>query len=184
MTALESALLHIAAVLKSANIPYTVIGGMANAVWGEPRATLDIDISLWVSDGDIPAFLQKIAKDFQLLPENPQDFIGSTRVLPIQNHEGTRIDLIFGMLPFENHAIQRSKEIPIQNQGVRFCTPEDLILFKIVSERKKDLEDVRNIISRQKSRLDLAYLEPRIKELAAVLEKPGIRENWEKWKNS
>ena len=35
--------MSIADVLSGIGIPYMVIGGMANAVWGEPRATLDID---------------------------------------------------------------------------------------------------------------------------------------------
>jgi hypothetical protein len=30
--------------------------------------------------------------------------------------------------------------------------------------------------------LDLEYLEPRIKELSSVLEKPEICQNWKKWK--
>ena len=46
MTDQEAALIAIVERLLAVQIPYTVIGGMANAVWGEPRATLNIDIML------------------------------------------------------------------------------------------------------------------------------------------
>ena len=53
MTALERALLELAQTLTNNRIPYMIIGGMANAVWGEPRATLDIDVTVWVAEEEI-----------------------------------------------------------------------------------------------------------------------------------
>lgn len=159
-----------------------VIGGMANAVWGEPRATLDIDITIWIEDARINRLIQSLAQVFRLLPENPGEFISQTRVLPIATQAGTRIDLLFGMLPFEETAISRAIEKDIRGTPVRFCTAEDLVLHKIISDREKDLHDVEKIVARQKSKLDLGYLEPRIEELAGILEKPAILKNWRKWK--
>jgi len=184
MKALESALIAICRFLKQQNIPYMVIGGMANAVWGEPRATLDIDITIWVEDAKIRNLIQSLMPVFKLLPENPIEFISKTRVLPITTQTNTRIDLLFGMLPFEESAISRAIEKDIQGTPVRFCTAEDLILHKIISDREKDLHDAENIIARQKNKLDIAYLEPRIKELAEILEKPEILEKWEAWKKN
>ena len=148
MKALESALIAICRFLKQQNIPYMVIGGMANAVWGEPRATLDIDITIWVEDAKIQNLIQSLMSVFKLLPENPLEFISKTRVLPITTQTNTRIDLLFGILPFEASAISRAIEKNIQGTPVRFCTAEDLILHKIISDREKDLLDAENIIAR------------------------------------
>ena len=41
---------------------------------------------------------------------------------------------------------------------VSFPTPEDLILFKLIPAREKDLLDAKGIIARHKGKLDLAYL--------------------------
>jgi hypothetical protein len=182
MKSLESALIAICRFLKQRNIPYMVIGGMANAVWGEPRATLDIDVTIWVEDDEIQNLIKSLTPVFKLLPENPREFISKTRVLPIATQDNTRIDLLFGMLPFEETAISRAIEKDIQGTSVRFCTAEDLILHKIISDREKDLRDAENIIARQKNKLDIAYLEPRIKELAEFLEKPEILQKWHAWK--
>jgi hypothetical protein len=53
MTTLERTLLELARTLTNNGIPYMIIGGMANAVWGEPRATLDIDVVVWVAEKEI-----------------------------------------------------------------------------------------------------------------------------------
>jgi len=38
------------------------------------------------------------------------------------------------------------------------------------------------ILAYQKEKFDFKYLEPWIAELAGLLEKPGIRRQWEAWK--
>ena len=45
MTPLERALIALARRLSEINVSYMLVGGMANAIWGEPRATLDIDVT-------------------------------------------------------------------------------------------------------------------------------------------
>lgn len=105
----------------------------------------------------------------------------SILMLPFQSSQGIRIDCIFGGLPYEMEAINRAVEIEIAGVPVRFCTPEDLIIHKIISQRPKDLEDVRGIIFRRITSLDTSYLEPRIRELSDALARPDIWEIWLKW---
>src|SRR6266545_2094552 len=50
MTLLDRAVHEISSVLESLHIPYMVIGGIANAIWGEPRATVDVDVTVSVSE--------------------------------------------------------------------------------------------------------------------------------------
>ena len=177
----ESALRNITNLFDSNNIKYMVIGGLANAKWGLPRATIDIDITLWTSDREIENLIF-LLKDYTLLVDNPLEFIFETRVLPVKTKSYQRIDLIFGSLPFEENAINRAVKVKIGKTIVNFCTPEDLILLKIISDRSKDIEDVRGVLKFQKESLEYDYLEPRITELASLLEKPDIKKQWDKWK--
>ncbi len=105
MTALEAALIAIAEQLEAAGVPHAVIGGIANAMWGEPRATLDLDVSVWVEDDAIESVVQHLARHFRVLPEVPAQFIRETRVLPLETDACVRIDVIFGLLPFEQAEI-------------------------------------------------------------------------------
>ena len=179
---LEKALRDITALLEKHKIKYMVIGGLANAKWGQPRATLDIDITVWVADNEIKKIVSLLEGSYALLVGKPLEFIRETRVLPLKDHQGQRIDIIFGALPFEEQAIQRALKVKIGNASASFCTPEDLILLKIISERPRDIEDVQGILRFQKENLDYSYLEPRIRDLATLLDRPGIFSQWETWK--
>ena len=44
--AFEEALHELSTNLKEAHVPYMIIGGLANAIWGYPRSTLDIDVTI------------------------------------------------------------------------------------------------------------------------------------------
>jgi hypothetical protein len=182
MTALEQALLELDGTLANNGIPYMIIGGMANAVWGEPRATLDIDVTVWVEKEDISHIVSLLASLYQPRVSDPASFVEETRVLPLDSEEGVPIDVIFGTLPFEQQAIARSVEVPVAGTPVRFCTPEDLILHKIVSERETDLQDARSIVLRRLRLLDLPYLEPKIRELSDSLDRPELWHAWNQWK--
>ncbi len=159
-----------------------LIGGQANAIWGVARATLDIDVTIWAEDR--PDAVTLLATRFHSLVEDAAAFVRDTRVLPLESSLGVRIDVIFGLLPFEEEAVRRARRTRIGDGDVCVCTPEDLILMKIVSTRPRDLDDARGVVSRRLRELDLAYLEPRIHELADLLERPEIDGRWEEWKRA
>lgn len=48
MGQLEEALRAVMSVLEELGLPYMLIGGMANLVWGEARTTQDIDLTVHV----------------------------------------------------------------------------------------------------------------------------------------
>ena len=60
-------------------------------------------------------------------------------------------------------------------------TAEDLVVMKIISDRPRDVADAEAIVRRRATDLDRDYLEPRIAELAAALDKPDIAERWRHW---
>ena len=181
MTDLEQALSDVTHHLEAADLPYMVIGGLANAVWGVPRATVDVDITVSVAEGAIDAVIAGLGERFQSLVERPVDFVQSHRVLPLRHPNGVRIDVIFALLPFEEEAIRRAVGRRVAGREVRFCTAEDLILHKVASERLRDRRDAEQIVRRRLGELDRDYLDPRIRELADLLERPAIWENYQAW---
>ncbi len=158
-----------------------VIGGLANAVWGVPRATLDIDLTLWVEEPAIANVIRSLCSRFTCLSENPEEFVRQTRVLPVEV-EDVKADLIFGMLPYEREAIGRAVVRRVGGEAVPFCTAEDLILHKIVSERERDRDDAREVLLVQRGRLDHAYLEPRVRGLADLLDRPSLLDDYLRWR--
>lgn len=177
MNRLEEALAALHLAFEQLAIPYMVIGGLANAQWGLPRATLDVDVSVWTGEERLASAVDDLCARFHPLATEPAALVRQARVLPV-DVGGVRADIIFGLLPYEREAIGRAVEKSAGGCPVRFCTAEDLILHKVVSDRDKDRDDVRGILAAQRGKLDTAYLEPRLRELADLLGRPAI---WEEY---
>jgi len=125
-----------------------VIGGQAVLLYGEPRLTKDIDITLGIGPGQIEPVLQ-VVKNLRLkiLVDDYASFVDRTMVLPvIDEASGIRVDLIFSMSDYERRAIERSKRVLLDKKPVMFASVEDVIIHKIFAKRPRDLEDVMNIM--------------------------------------
>lgn len=175
MGQLEEALRSVVSVLEELVLPYMLIGGMANLIWGEARTTQDIDLTVHVDPDRLADTVTRLTQRFQALPPQPLEFVKRTRVLPLVTPNGIRADVIFAELPYQEDAIRRARPVMLGETTVQVCSPEDLIIHKIISERQKDLDDVKGIIRMQGGRLDRNYLDPVIFGLAADLARPEIR---------
>lgn len=178
MTQLEEALVDLASLLDEFAIPYMLIGGLAVSMWGEARATLDVDLTVWVEPEEFEAAVLRIAGRLRCIAE-PVAFARRSRVLPVQTANGTRADIVFAALPEERNMIARAHPRLIGGHTIKVASVEDLILMKLISERPKDIDDARRLLRRYRSTIDAAYLEPRLRELAEALARRDILDAWE-----
>lgn len=144
----EEILSRIGASLRKHSLPYMIIGGQAVLLYGEPRLTRDIDITLGVDVDHIDELLAVVRElSLKPIPEDLESFVRQTMVLPaLDETTGIRIDFIFSFTPYETGAINRAKKITIMGQEVNFASPEDVIIHKIFAGRPRDIEDVKTII--------------------------------------
>lgn len=139
---------RIALALLEQKIPYMVIGGQAVLLYGEPRLTRDIDITLGTGVKDLHKIV-KISENlgFHPLVKNIDDFVIDTMVFPvIDEKSGIRIDFMFSFSPYERQAIERSRRIRIGRTEVRFAALEDIVIHKMVAERARDIEDAKAVL--------------------------------------
>ena len=174
MTAMEEALAGITAFFDELSIPYMLIGGLAMAAWGEARATLDVDLSVWIEPDRQESTLKQLFGSFQALPQDPFRFASQTRVCPLLSSNGVRIDVVLGVLPFERDAIARARTLAIGGRTIRVASVEDLLLMKLVSQRPRDREDAERLLRRFGGTLDREYLMPLLENLAGALGRPEI----------
>jgi Nucleotidyl transferase AbiEii toxin, Type IV TA system len=167
----EEILARLGTALKKSSLPYMVIGGQAVLLYGEPRLTRDIDITLGVNTDRLDELLGLIRElNLKLLPKDPPAFVKETMVLPcLDPPTGIRVDFIFSFTPYETEAISRAKAISIGGQQVFFASAEDVIIHKIFAGRPRDLEDARIIILKNKN-LNWAYVENWLKNFDASVE--------------
>ncbi len=170
---LETALAGVARLLDGLRIPYMVIGGFAVTVWGQPRFTADLDMTIQCSVPE-QTLIERLLRSLTSLVADPVRFVQERRVLPARTSEGIAVDIVFAGLPYEVTAIERAVPVEVAGYSVRICTAEDLIVHKIISSRPRDREDVLGIVRRQGNRLDRSYLAPIVRELATALDQPDI----------
>lgn len=154
-----SALLgRIAAALERGGIPYMVIGGYAAILYGEPRLTRDIDITVGLGP-DRLAELLRVVHDAGLRPEQGAEALARTSyVLPCAD-PATQIpvDFILSVSAYEQEALRRTRAVVVHDVPVRFASVEDVLVHKIVAGRPRDIEDARAILAKGPP-LDRSYL--------------------------
>lgn len=162
---------RIAASLEVRKIPYMIIGGQAVLLYGEPRLTRDIDVTIGADVSWLPDLLRSV-EDIGLtpLPDDVDSFVSRTMVLPTQHQEtGIRVDFIFSFTPYEIEAIARAHWVSMSGQEVAFASVEDLIIHKIFAGRPRDLEDVRSVLLRNPD-VDTGYIRRWLAEFEASVE--------------
>jgi len=177
---LEKLIKRIAKRLDADKIPYMVIGGQAVLVYGRPRMTRDIDITLGI-DADGFALVEKACKKLKLemLPEKPENFAKETRVLPAEEKKsGIRVDFIFSFSEYERQSLKRTRQVKIDDYPVKFASCEDVIIHKMVAGRAIDEEDVRSMIVKNKKSINLKYVRKWLSEFGNFPEHQQILERF------
>ena len=142
-----------------------VIGGQAVLLYGEPRLTRDIDITLGMDADGLNRLMDVLpAVPLKALVENPREFVIKTMVLPTEEGKtGIRVDFILSFSPYERQAIERAVDVKIGRSIVKFGSLEDIVIHKIIAGRPRDLEDVRSILLKN-PQYDSGYIERWLKE--------------------
>jgi hypothetical protein len=145
---------------ESGPFDYLLYGGMAAALWGEPRYTEDVDIVLFLAEREAYRFLRSAATRGFAVEEDlaiQQIQISGWARLPFGDRDSPwHLDMTLGDSPFDRSALQRRRQVPIFGRPIWVASPEDLIIYKLVSGRDRDLPDALSVARRQS--LDATYL--------------------------
>ncbi|MFC1824632.1 nucleotidyl transferase AbiEii/AbiGii toxin family protein [Thermodesulfobacteriota bacterium] len=171
----------IASELDQRKIPYMVIGGQAVLLYGEPRLTRDIDITLGVTTERLDDVIGAAKNSGLKTMVDPNTFTMKTMVLPCQSSAtDIRVDFIFSFSPYEQQAMDHVRIVQMGDGEVKFASPEDLIIHKVFAGRPRDLEDVKNVLLKN-SDVDIEYIRHWLQELSAAMEEPYLARFEEIW---
>lgn len=180
-TAVEETILILDSLCQRHHLEYAIFGGIATILYGSGRATIDIDMIVRVEVDSLDVVYQQFIGEFRPLKEEPLEFFKKYYVLPVvHNRLGTKVDISAALSQFEQEAIRRSRRLHYGTVEASFCTPEDLILFKLVANRERDILDVKDIIRRSRNSLDASYLRAHAQDFLEV-DRPDILENLDKF---
>ena len=169
------------ALCESQGWRFCFIGGLALQRWGEPRETIDVDLTLFTGFGGEGAFIQTLLEHYEARIADAAEFARARRVLLVRARSGVGLDITFGGLAFEESAVERSSKFSFPPDiPLRTCSAEDLIVMKAFAARTRDWLDVEGIIIRQTGKLDWTYIRRQLQPLVELKEAPDITEELEK----
>ena len=150
-------------LIERENIDYLLVGAVATGAWAVPRSTTDADFVLAAAAEDVNRFLAGLPANFTIDPQSRlEPFTGTMRW--VVNVEGTEFKVEIFMLGQDLHHLEerrRRKLVRVKTLGRAAWIPtaEDIVIQKLRWGRKKDLQDVDDILTVQGGELDMAYIE-------------------------
>lgn len=154
--------LAASAAFDRAGLQAALYGGLALAVYGEPRETRDADLAVaTVSVTEAKAALDA-AGIASVVAFSDMRFGGLSigRVTIVGGGKLNMIDLVTPLSPrYATSVLSRAIEGALDGQELRVVAAEDFILLKILSTRDHDLVDARTVWSALRDRLDIELMD-------------------------
>jgi hypothetical protein len=153
---------------------FCFIGGVAVQRWGEPRLTVDADLTLLTGFGREESYVDALLGAFRARARDAREFALRRRVLLVQASNTIPLDVSLGAIPFEERVVERASDFAIQEGAkLRTCSAEDLVVLKAVAARDQDWADIRGVAARQSARLDRRLIEREVLPLLEVKDDPA-----------
>lgn len=150
---------RIADRLDEDELPYAIGGALALGVWGAPRATKDVDLSIFIREAELARAFEALERAGVMIDRDA----AAKSVARIGLFKG-RAGKIFVDAFISGHpqydamqARRASVEDPSTGKHLWFISAEDLCIHKLVFGRPKDVTDLERLFA-VRAELDVAYV--------------------------
>jgi hypothetical protein len=163
---------QVISAVEAAGVAYMIGGAVAAWAWGEPRATLDLDLVVNIPLEAVGQLSKELEKRDMLVPQeiilaNILDDRADVPINAIHMHSGYKADLypLREGDELRSSAFDRSQKIDLGEQlgEVYLHSPEDLIIYKLwnysISQQTKHIRDITSIVMTLGDELDFNYIE-------------------------
>lgn len=139
MTTLAEKVVALEAALHA--VPHAFGGAIALAYYAEPRATIDIDLNVFVpaaqyADVATPLAAIGVSLDDDVAAAVAAD--GQARAF----WDSTPVDLFFAYDAFHDAAAAKTRGVPFADTSITILGPEHLVVCKVIFDRPKDWVDI------------------------------------------
>ena len=149
----------LADALEGIGAPYAIGGAIAYGFHGPPRATNDVDLNVFVEPEALGPVLDALAKAGATV--DPERSMKSARERgDFSVHYGAmRVDVFTPSIELSHSAAARTLSYELLGRPVRVLSAEDLVLFKLLFFRPKDILDVERLLRFRGSDFDRGYVD-------------------------
>jgi hypothetical protein len=143
---LFESLFEVVAELERDGIEHALVGGLAVAVHGAPRATTDIDLLIPPGEADrAVTAIKRAGFPFEALPLTFRDGTRLRRVSRVHEGETLTVDLILADTNLEPVWRSRTRYESEGGRAIWVIGREALIAMKLQAGRAQDLADVERL---------------------------------------
>ncbi len=135
----------IDAALAKAKVPSAFGGALALAYYAEPRATIDIDVNVFVS----PAEAERVRDALEPLGIKGWDELDKT----LEEGQGrvfwgrNPVDIFFSYDEIHDAMREQVRRVPFGEDRIPILSPEHLIVCKVAFDRAKDWIDIEQTLT-------------------------------------
>lgn len=152
-----------------------VFGAQAVIVYGVPRLSADVDVTLALAPATPELFAREMqAAGFVLRVADPE-FVRRTRVMPfVHSVTGMPLDIVLAGSGLEDEFLDRAVMTHIGSITVPVIDPADLLIAKLLAGRPKDMEDARALWRLHGGELDGARVRRTLRQLEEALSQSDL----------
>jgi hypothetical protein len=156
---------QLVAALDADRQDYALGGAIALGYWGEPRGTVDVDVTLFLPPDKPSECIMRLygigcELDAAAALHSLQEY-GFCRV----TYRGVRVDVFLPIIPFYEVARQRRRKVQLGEQSIWIWDAESLTVFKLMFFRRKDVADVEQVLRTQRSDLDRDWVRSQLVDI-------------------
>ena len=159
---IDDVALRVIDALDREGVPYMLVGAFSSNYHGIPRSTEDADFVVSLTVPLTADFVKRLGDDFEADPQ--MSFETNTGTVRQQEFrvKGTLFKVELFRLsddPFDRQRWERRQTVAVEGRQVWLPTAEDVIVMKLRWARSKDKDDVRDVMSVKRGKLDWPYIE-------------------------
>lgn len=164
MTDLTAVIHDLVGLFDRLRLPYAIMGGIAVRAHGLPRPTFDVDFVLAVPRERLADLFTALKEAGYTVSDHYHggwvDSVGGMPLFKVRlflEGRGIDADVFLVENEFQKEVMSRRILDEVEGKPVHLITAEDLILFKLLAGRPRDLLDIEDVFFMQ-GQLDETYM--------------------------
>lgn len=161
----------LADALEQHQLPYAIGGAIALGYYAVPRATVDVDVNVFVAPTTEIDRALAVLVAVGFVPDEPLPALRARAVEEGQFRgiiRGLRVDVFVPAIPYYQALAHRTRVVPLLGRPATILGPEDLGVLKMMFFRRKDLADVEALVREQGTALDRHFIRRTLVDLVGA----------------
>lgn len=180
--------LAAADAVTAAGVEAAAYGGLALAVYGEPRETRDADLALSIAATSTCLDALRSAGLNGTVSFDGVTFGGHSvaRIAIVGGDHATGLNTVDLVTPrsarYARTALARAVRGALRGRPIAVLSPEDFVIFKLLTTRERDLEDAATVLRARPDQLDGELVRTEIAQLVPEMPEHDLEARFARWR--